>query len=98
MKKTKFITGLLVTVLLSLALALPAVAQVEPPAVVEELAPGGSMTLTKEVITPTLLPTADVVISMDLTGSMGGELTNLKTEIGSIITALSGASADLNWG
>jgi hypothetical protein len=29
---------------------------------------------------------------------MGGELTNLKTEIGSIITALSGASADLNVG
>jgi len=98
MRKTKIIIGLFVTVLLTLALVLPAAAQVKPPVVTEDLKPGESMTVIKEVTTPTLLPTADVVISVDLTGSMGGALANLKTEIGNIITALSGASADLNVG
>jgi hypothetical protein len=98
MKKTKFITGLLVTVLLALGLVLPAAAQVEPAVVEAKLAPGESMTVAKEVTTPTLLPKADVVISVDLTGSMGGELANLKTEISHIIAALDAASADLNVG
>lgn len=100
MNKAKFVAGLLVTVLLTLGLALPAVANgpVEPPAVEAELPPGGSMNVSKEVTTPTLLPTADVVLSTDLTTSMGGELANLKSEIGNIMTALSGASADLNVG
>jgi hypothetical protein len=78
MKKTRLIAGLLVTMLLTLALALPAVAQVEPPTVVDELAPGGSMTLTKEVTTPPIPPVVDICLLEDETGSFGDDIANLQ--------------------
>lgn len=78
MKKTRLIAGLLVTMLLTLALALPAVAQVEPPWVIDELAPGESMTLIKEVTTPPIPPVVDICLLEDETGSFGDDIANLQ--------------------
>jgi len=75
-----------------------ATADVDPDYVYYELEPGESVEVVKTVTTPTLAPKADVVIAMDLTGSMGGELTNLKSEVSNIITALAAESTDLNVG
>jgi len=105
MKGKRLLISLLVTTALVLGLTLPAAAEEEPvepgidPELVEaELGPGKSTIVDKKVTTPLLPPTVDVVISVDLTGSMLGELANLKSEIGSIITALAAEAADLNVG
>ncbi len=106
MKIKRCMAGLIVAALLVLAMALPGAAQpgpgdsvpVWPSNVTAELAPGETMCVNKTVTVPTLLPKADVVISVDLTGSMIEELTNLKTEIASIVEALSNETADLNVG
>ncbi len=73
-------------------------AQVCPPVVERDMYPGESIEVEKTVTTPALLPVVDVVISMDLTGSMGGELDNLKLEVDDIINALSAEAADLHVG
>lgn len=93
-------TGVLVSLILVVVMIAGSVAKadVDPPMVMGELAPGESMIVEKVVTTPEISPTVDVVISMDLTGSMGGELVALKAQISSIITTLSGAAADLHMG
>jgi hypothetical protein len=98
MKKTRLITGLLVTMLLTLALALPAVAQVNPPVVEEELAPGGSMTLTKEVTTPPIPPNPDIYFMCDTTGSMGPIIAAMQANADSILAAIVAAQPTAQFG
>ena len=98
MKKAKLITGLLVTVLLTLALSLPAVAQVEPPVVEGELAPGGSMTLTKEVTTPPIPPNPDIYFLCDTTASMGPIIAAMQADAGAIMAAIVAAQPTAQFG
>jgi hypothetical protein len=94
----KMLGVLLVLSLVLMAMPAPVAAQVYPSRVEAELWPGESLMVEKYVTTPALLPKADVVISMDLTGSMWEELDNLKVEIDDLITALAAESANLNMG
>jgi hypothetical protein len=98
MKKTRLIAGLFVTVLLTLALALPAVAQVEPPVVTAELAPGGSMTVIKEVTTPPIPPNPDIYFLCDTTSSMGGVIEAMKTNADTILAAIVAAQPSAQFG
>jgi hypothetical protein len=98
MKKTRLITGLLVTVLLTVALTLPAVAQVNPPVVTGELAPGGSMTLIKEVTTPPIPPNPDIYFLCDTTGSMGPIIAAMQADAGAIMAAIVAAQPSAQFG
>ncbi|MCI0856360.1 MAG: hypothetical protein J4N98_06700, partial [Chloroflexi bacterium] len=73
---------------------------VDPPFVSETLAAGTGIKIEKTVHVPSFAPLVDVVFAMDLTGSMGGALTNLKAEIATIIADLEAAAgpADLEIG
>jgi hypothetical protein len=98
MKKARLIAGLLVTVLLTLALVLPATAQVEPPVVEAELPPGGSMTLTKEVTTPPIPPNPDIYFLCDTTGSMGPIIAQMQADAGAILAAIVAAQPSAQFG
>lgn len=98
MKKARLIAGLLATLLLTLALALPAVAQVEPPTVMDELAPGESMTLTKEVTTPPIPPNPDIYFLCDTTGSMGPIIEAMQDDAGAIMAAIVAAQPSAQFG
>ena len=98
MKKAKLIIGLLVTVLLTLALSLPAVAQVEPPVVEGEMAPGGSMTLIKEVTTPPVPPNPDIYFMCDTTGSMGPIIVAMQANADGILAAIVAAQPTAQFG
>jgi hypothetical protein len=98
MEKTRLIAGLLVTALLTLALALPALAQVEPPTVMDELAPGESMTLTKEVTTPPIPPNPDIYFLCDTTGSMGPIIAAMQADAGAIMAAIVAAQPTAQFG
>jgi len=86
--------------LLNSATALMVGATVTPEEVNDVLNPGETLSpdVKKEVTIPKIPAVVDVAISMDLTGSMGGELAALKSEISGIITDLSAESADLEVG
>ena len=88
MKKTKLITGLLVTVLLTLGLVLPAAAQVEPSEVTADLKPGGSITVIKEVETPEIPPKPDIYFMSDTTGSMGDKIALVSANAGTILSGI----------
>lgn len=98
MKKTKLIAGLLLTVLLTLALALPAAAQVEPPVVEKELAPGASMMLIKEVTTPPIPPVIDIFLLEDETGSFWDDIDELQALAPAIWDAIAASGADFTMG
>jgi hypothetical protein len=98
MKKTRLIAGLFVTALLTLGLVLPAVAQVEPPEVMDELAPGGSRTLTKEVTTPPIPPNPDIYFMCDTTGSMGPIIAAMQTDAGAIMADIVTAQPTAQFG
>ncbi|MDO8612106.1 MAG: hypothetical protein Q7R32_04695 [Dehalococcoidia bacterium] len=101
----RFVTGaLFVAVLLwLLAPAWPertAASQqgVDPPNTEITLAPGASGQIEKTVDVPAVPAVSDVLIAFDLTGSMGGELSNLQLEVQNIIDDLSAAVPDLQMG
>ncbi|UCD21340.1 MAG: hypothetical protein JSW22_04595 [Chloroflexota bacterium] len=98
MKKARLIAGLFVTALLTLGLVLPAVAQVEPPTVMDELAPGGSMTMTKEVTTPPIPPNPDIYFMCDTTGSMGPIIAAMQTDAGAIMADIVTAQPTAQFG
>jgi hypothetical protein len=82
----------------SLSMLSAASAQVEPMEVEATLYAGEILDVQTQVTTQISLPAVDVVISMDLTESMGDKLDNLKAEVSSTIIALSAEAADLNVG
>jgi hypothetical protein len=62
------------------------------------LAPGESATESKEALLAGAPPRGDVVFSFDLTGSMGGELNNVKSNAVDIMTAVAGVIDDVSFG
>jgi hypothetical protein len=98
MKKTRLITGLVITVLLTVALTLPAVAQVNPPVVEGELAPGASMTLIKEVTTPPIPPNPDIYFMADTTASMDDVIEAVGDDADDIMAAILTAQPTAQFG
>ncbi len=71
MKKAGILTSILVAMLLVLGLVVPVAAQVELPPVNAELAPGESITITKEVTTSPIPPEVDTGSDAAGTGTGG---------------------------
>ena len=98
MKKIRLVTGILVTALLVLGLALPVSAEVEPPEVIADLEPGESMTVDKVVTTPEIPPKPDIYFLADTTGSMGPVILAVKANAGAIMTAISTTDPSAQFG
>jgi hypothetical protein len=56
--------------------------------------PGAVIHVTKTVSTPPIPPKPDIVLLVDKTGSMGGELANVKANFSSIITQVKAVQPD----
>ena len=88
-----------VVVILSLAVGLTtARAQVTPPTVNATLAPGQSLTVTKNVGTPFVPPQADFYFLSDTTGSMGPTIAAVKANANAIMTLLSAGGTNSAFG
>ena len=57
----------------------------------DALDPGASVTITKTVETPPIPPKPDIVFMADTTGSMGGSITNVRTNASAILSQIQGA-------
>ncbi|MFI7576944.1 VWA domain-containing protein [Micromonospora sp. NPDC049497] len=70
------------------ALAVPAAAApgVSPAVVDRDADPGTSIPVSKVVSTPPIPPKPDVVLLVDTTGSMGGAIANVRTNLQQVIT------------
>ncbi|PVH76105.1 vWA-like protein [Cadophora sp. DSE1049] len=64
---------------------------VSPASVSKDADPGTSFNVNKVVTTPEILPKPDVVLLIDVTGSMGGSIENLKTNLVNVISDVSRA-------
>lgn len=84
--------------LVALALTVTAVATVTPPSVSATLAPGQSMTVTKTVDVPTVPPKLDFVLDVDLSGSYGDDLPNIKALTPGIASAILAGVPDAMFG
>lgn len=74
-----------------------AYAAVDPPTYSDALDPGASVTITKTVSTPEVLPQPDIVLLVDRTGSMGDAIDNVKTNMASIVSTVEAAQPDAQW-
>jgi len=83
---------------LMLALAVPALAQVEPAEVTEVLYPGESITVDKTVEVPEIPPMPDIVFLADTTGSMGGAVDNVRNNIEAIMNDVDASGANAYYG
>lgn len=72
-------------------------AAVDPPTYADALDPGSSVTITKTVSTPEVLPTPDIVLLADATGSMGAAINNVKTNMASIISTVEASQPEAQW-
>ncbi|HEU4454535.1 MAG TPA: hypothetical protein VFR81_15815 [Longimicrobium sp.] len=70
----------------------------EPAAFAAVLRPGETVVEHKTARLPASPPRGDVVFSMDLTGSMGGELNNMKVNAVAIMNAVGGVIPDVSFG
>jgi hypothetical protein len=77
-----------------LAASGPAFAAGVSPNVDQAEDPGSVIHVTKTVTTPPIPPKPDIVLLADKTGSMGGELANVKANFGSIITQVKAAQPE----
>jgi hypothetical protein len=59
---------------------------VDPAVVAQAANPGATIVLDKTVHTPPIPPNPDVVLLVDTTGSMGGAIANVKTNLHAVIT------------
>src|SRR5205814_6940385 len=62
---------------------------VSPASVSTDADPGRSFNVSKVVTTPEILPKPDVVLLIDVTGSMGGSIQNIKTNLVNVISDVS---------
>ena len=62
---------------------------VSPASVSKDADPGTSLNVDKVVTTPEILPKPDVVLLIDVTGSMGGSIENLKANLVNVISDVS---------
>ncbi|HEX6746119.1 MAG TPA: hypothetical protein VF092_02310 [Longimicrobium sp.] len=81
-----------------LHLAAAAAGSLTPATLVDTMMAGETITEHKVATLPAAPPKGDVVFSMDLTGSMGGELNNMKTNAVNIMNAVSGVIGDVRFG
>jgi len=77
---------------------LPARASVEPPSFEATLAEGESTMDPIQVNLPGKIPSADIVFSLDLTGSMYWEIRTVKREISKIMDSLDAVIEDARYG
>ncbi|KAF7506551.1 hypothetical protein GJ744_011697 [Endocarpon pusillum] len=62
---------------------------VSPASISKDADPGTSFTVDKVVTTPEILPKPDVVLLIDVTGSMGGSIQNIKANLVNVIANVS---------
>ncbi|MEU8279720.1 vWA domain-containing protein [Microbispora bryophytorum] len=67
---------------------------VTPADVTLNLAPGESKTITKTVSTPAIPPKPDIAFLIDTTGSMGGVISNVRTNANTILSNVASAQPD----
>src|SRR5689334_118465 len=67
---------------------------VTPADVTLNLSPGGSTTITKTVSTPAIPPKPDIAFLIDTTGSMGGVISNVRTNANTILSNVASAQPD----
>ena len=79
-------------------IVLPAQASVEPPRFEATLAEGESTMDPIQANLPGKIPSADIVFSLDLTGSMGWEIWTVKQEITKIMDSLDAVIEDARYG
>jgi hypothetical protein len=98
------IKGAAVVVLAAALLAAPQTAfaagtpGVDPRTVDLVLHPGESKEITKTVTTPHVLPKPDIYFLADTTGSMGGAISNVRSNATSILATVNGATSDAQFG
>lgn len=73
-------------------------AGVDPASYSATLTSGSSVTITKTVHTPTIPPNPDLVFLADTTGSMGGAITNVKTNALSVMGQIALAQPTAQFG
>jgi hypothetical protein len=99
MKSRQVRVSVLVATLLLVSLAAPISADISPPTLTAELAPGESIDETIEVYIPAAPSTADVIFSFDLTTSMGGIIDTAKSKAAAIIASLDAIpTVDIQYG
>jgi len=98
MKKSRALISILVAALLMLGMAVPAVAEVTPEEVSEDLAPGESITVTKTITTPEIPPKPDIYFMSDTTGSMGGVIAAVSGNASAIMAAIAAVQPDAQFG
>ena len=74
--------------MVSVLAMMPVSAEVSPTTVEATLSPAKSIEVEKSVHVPEVPPIVDVVFAVDLTGSMGGEIAQVKKHITAIINSL----------
>ncbi|MEU8194926.1 vWA domain-containing protein [Microbispora amethystogenes] len=67
---------------------------VTPADVTLKLGPGGSTTIAKTVSTPAIPPKPDIAFLIDTTGSMGGVISNVRTNANTILSNVASAQPD----
>lgn len=76
------------------SLATPALGVGVGPNVDQAANPGAVINVTKTVSTPPIPPKPDIVLLVDKTGSMGGELANVKANFASIVSQVKAVQPD----
>lgn len=94
MTRIRFGLGAAAAALTLVAAASPALATGVDPDVNQAADPGDVIHVTKTVSTPPIPPKPDIVLLADKTGSMGGELTNVKANFASIISQVKAVQPD----
>jgi len=98
MRKARLVIGLVLAVALVLSLIVPAGAQVEPPEVQADLAPGESMVVQKAVTTPEIPQVIDILLLEDETGSFSDDIANLQAVAPALWDAIAASGADFTMG
>jgi len=80
------------------SLSLAAIGTLTPSELVETLSPGETVTEQKTASLPEQADVVDILFAFDNTGSMGGELANLKVNAVDIMTSLAGLITDVQFG
>lgn len=94
MTRLRFGVGTAAAALTLAALSSPAFADGVSPDVDQAADPGDVIQVTKTVATPPIPPKPDIVLLVDRTGSMGGELANVKANFTSIVSQVKAVQPD----
>lgn len=98
MKKAKIIAGLALSLLLALALVVPAAAQVDPAVVEQELAPGEGIVVEKTVETPVIPPLPDIYFLADTTGSTTPGIAAVQANAANVTSQISALDPTAQFG